>query len=374
MSNKKVMRRMFRSILPALLAILLIFPTLISEPESGERSPRRKPVMDIHIHLFGTGDSGSGCRLSKTITESFVFQHLLKTLEIQSQESSLDEAYVDLLVEELKSSGLDRGVLLAQDGVYDQKGHLDLTRTHVYVPNDYLFGVVSRYPDLFIPCPSINPNRRDCMEELERCHTRGARILKIHPPIQGVDISDPKHTRFFSRCTELGILVMVHTGHEHSAPVIDSSLADPRKLELALKQGCTVIACHSGSGWPGEKPDFLSHFVDMVRRHDRLWGDTSILGTPLRVPDVNRLLAEKDISPRLLHGSDFPFPSYPWAFFFQLGIPTARKIQKENNLLKRDLDLKAALGFGRESAERTYELLLGSRDSNFTRIGGPQPP
>jgi predicted TIM-barrel fold metal-dependent hydrolase len=60
-------------------------------------------------------------------------------------------------------------------------------------------------------------------------------MLKIHPPTQGVDVSDRRHAPFFRRCAALDVLVLVHTGHEHSAPVIDIALADPLRLELALK-------------------------------------------------------------------------------------------------------------------------------------------
>jgi hypothetical protein len=95
----------------------------------------------------------------------------------------------------------------------------------------------------------------------------------------------------------------------------------------------------------------------MVRRNDRLYGDTSILGSTPRVRDVGRLLAENDILPRLLHGSDYPFPSSPRAFSLRIGFRAAHNLQKESNLLKRDLALKVAVGFRRESAERAYRLL-----------------
>jgi predicted TIM-barrel fold metal-dependent hydrolase len=257
----------------------------------------------------------------------------------------------------MRESGLDRAVLLAQDAVYDRAGRRDEARTHVYVPNQYLFRVVAQYPDLFIACPSINPDRADCLEELAKSKAKGARILKIHPPIQGVDIADPKHTEFFRRCAALDIIVMVHTGHEHAAPVIDINLADPRKLELALDQGCTVVACHCGSGWRGEQPDFLAPFLEMLGRYERLYGDTSILGSTFRAHDAGRLLAHPEVLPRLLHGSDYPFPSAPWAFWHRLGLVEAGRIAGEQNLLKRDLMLKDALGFGRASAERAHTLL-----------------
>jgi predicted TIM-barrel fold metal-dependent hydrolase len=281
-------------------------------------------------------------------------------LKARSGAASVDDAYVEVLLEEIRDSGFDRVALLAQDGVYDSSGMLDEARTQVYVPNDYLFAVTSRCPGLIVPCPSINPDRRDALEHLDRCIERGARLLKIHPPIQGVDLARKKHERFFARCAERAVVVLVHTGHEHSAPVADIGLADPRKLVRALDAGCTVVACHSGTGWAGDAPDFLHRFLDLARRYPRLYGDTSVLGTTTRIRDAGRLLAEIDVLPRLLHGSDYPFASVPVSFAGRIGPGPALRIQGVRNLLRRDLELKMALGFGRASAERSHQLVLGS--------------
>ncbi len=208
-----------------------------------------------------------------------------------------------------------------------------------------------------IPCPSINPERGDAIDELNRCHGKGARLFKIHPPTQGVNVADRKHTKFFRRCCELEMVVMVHTGHEHSAPVIDKDLADPARLELALDQGCTVVACHAGSGWESDKPDQLPSFLALLKRYPKhLWGDTAVLGTLNRARDFGRLLKEPLARSRLLHGSDFPFPVAPSAFAATIGKEAVRRIDDENNLLKKDLDLKEALGIGRASAKRAYEV------------------
>ena len=220
--------------------------------------------------------------------------------------------------------------------------------------------LAARHSEIMIPCPSINPNRADAIEELIRCREKGARLLKIHPPTQGVDVADLKHTKFFRCCNELNMIVLVHTGHEHSAPVIDKNLAAPHRLELALEQGCTVVACHAGTGWITDSPDQLPEFVSLLKRYPKLWGDTAVLGTAGRVRDVERLLEDKElVCSRLLHGSDFPFPAAPMAFAVRIGEAAANHIAAEANFLKRDFDLKEALGIGRVSAERGYDLVLG---------------
>jgi hypothetical protein len=304
---------------------------------SGRGPAQGGKTLDIHVHLFGIGDSGSGCILSKTITEGPLFQLLVKKLRILERGAkTFDEGFVLALAEHLEQSGLNKGVVLAQDAVYDRNGKPDWGKTPFYVPNDYLFQVSSRFPRWMIPCVSINPQRADAIDELERCATKGAKVLKIHPPIQGVDLMERTYVPFYRRCAELKIVVMVHTGHEHSAPIISAALANPRKLALALEEGCTVVACHCGTGWPTDPLDMLPAFLAMIRNYKNLWGDTSVLGSAGRVRDMSRLLDDGEAKDRLLHGSDFPFPADPVAFAHILGLPNATSLQANENPIEQD--------------------------------------
>lgn len=322
-------------------------------------SPARR-TLDIHVHLLGIGDNGSSCRLVQEASEGSRFEYLSGRLRLRDRATTIDEGYVLALAEQIEKSGLDKAVVLAQDAVYDDGGQADWGKTPFYVPNDYLFDVVARYPRWMIPCISINPQRADAIPELERCVAKGAKILKIHPPIQGVDLADAKrYAPFFRRCADLQVIVMVHTGHEHSAPIFDIELANPKRLVVALDQGCTVIACHCGTGWQTDHPDMLPDFLEMLRQHKNLWGDTSVLGSAGRVRDFQRLLADHEASERLLHGSDFPFPASPLAFADILGAKQAARLQAIENSLEQDLALKVALKIGRTSAERAYRLICG---------------
>jgi predicted TIM-barrel fold metal-dependent hydrolase len=313
--------------------------------------------LDLHTHLFGDGSGGSGMRISAAVRQSPTFETLIRALGIAG-EPDLDAAYLRCLVEQAKWSGLDRVVLLGQDGVYKEDGTPDDLLTSFLTPNDDVFAACAAHPDLLVPCPSINPDRRDAIAELDSCVARGARVLKIHPPIQRVDVSDPRHRPFFRACARHDILVMVHTGHEHSAPIFDIDLANPRRLEQALAAGCRVVACHAGSGRTTDEPDFVPDFVEMTRRHEKLFGDTSILCTPGRERDLLRLLAVPHVRERLVHGSDFPFPSVPAGFADQIGQHRANELTSDRNFLRRDLQLKRALGLDR-SVTRAAQLLFG---------------
>ncbi len=326
---------------------------------------KASPILDIHVHLFGIGDNGSGCRLSAAIQDGPLFKLLVESLQLRRRADTFDQSYVLALAEQLRQSGLDKAVILAQDGVYDDCGRLDENRTAFYVPNKYLLQVAAQYPKLMIPCVSINPDRADAIDELDRSIAKGARILKIHPPIQGVDIAKPKHAKFFRRAAESKVLVMVHTGHEHSGPVIDVELARPEKLRLALDEGCTVIACHCGTGRPTDSPDMLPEFLKMLREYEKqgnLWGDTAVLGSFGRARDFERLLADDYAKTRLVHGSDFPFPAMPLEFVGKIGAMKAALMQFDSNFIRQDFELKNALGIGRSSAERAYRLVMQTKN------------
>lgn len=152
-------------------------PWLASQALSAaaEKTRLAAPRMDVHVHLFGKGDNGSGCRLSRTVIESPTFQVLVKMLRLPHRAKTLDEGYVLALAEQLQISGLEKALIYAQDAVYDRKGEPDWAKTPFYVPNDYLFQVVNRYPTWMMPCVSINPDRKDASAELDAVSTREPR-------------------------------------------------------------------------------------------------------------------------------------------------------------------------------------------------------
>ena len=93
------------------------------------------------------GRRRSGCRLSKTTSDGLLFKFLSAKLQLAKRAKTLDEGYVLALAEQVEKSGLDKAVILAQDAVYTtDRGKPDWDKTQFYIPNDYLFQVVARYP------------------------------------------------------------------------------------------------------------------------------------------------------------------------------------------------------------------------------------
>jgi predicted TIM-barrel fold metal-dependent hydrolase len=318
--------------------------------------PLSQPLIDFHVHLFGVGDGGTGCYISGKQRRHPTFPFFLRLLRLE-ENGRMDEDYVQRLVAMVRASSLDRAVLLAQDSRYDERGNPDKTNTPFYVPNDYLFQVVKRFADLFVPCVSVNPKRRDALEELDRCAELGARVLKVHPPIQDVDPAEPRFRPFFRRCSEHNLIVMVHTGMEHAAEIVGNQFSEPRRLVPALEEGAMVIATHSGFGSLIDKEDFFPQLPALVRRFPNLYCDTAGLALSVRWRSIPRLLQEPEVLQRTIHASDSPFPSNPLVFWNRLSYRKLFELSTETNLLERDLRLKQALGVPAAVFERGAKLL-----------------
>ena len=319
----------------------------------------RTPVIDFHVHLFGVGTGETGCRVSEEARNHWNYWFLRKLLGLR--EKHLDQDFVSALVRQLRHSSTDKAVLLAHDGRYNSAGHFDKTTTSIYVPNAYLFRVVAQHQDLFVPCASINPKRRDAFDELDRCAEAGARVLKIHPPIQDVDPFEGRFRPFYRRIADHGILLMVHTGMEPAPGVVGHTFSDPARLAPALEEGCTVVAAHAGTGGFFDKKEDYQHFlpnlVRLMHRFPNLYCDASYTASMLYWRELPRLLEEGIVFERMIYASDWPFPSNALVFWNRLALSRLLALCSEKNLFERDYRLKQALGLPVTAVERGAKLL-----------------
>src|SRR2546425_8423844 len=78
------------------------------------------------------------------------------------------------------------------------------------VSNDYVLRIAHAYPDRLWPGVSINPQRRDAIEELDRCVEAGAKLVKVLPNTQGVDPANPRDLPFYKRLARHKISFLRH--------------------------------------------------------------------------------------------------------------------------------------------------------------------
>lgn len=358
-------RRQFLSVLgPATVALGMASPHLALSADAPPSAPSpegKAPLrLDFHVHLFGVGDGGTGCRLSEPQRRHVNYFYLTKLLGLANN-GRMDQDYVSLLAQSVRTSSIQRVLLQAWDSRYDEAGLPDWTRTtSLYIPNEYMFRVVGEHPDVFLPCASINPKRRDWKEEVDRCAEKGARLVKVHPPTMDVDPREARFRPFYRHCSARGMTLMFHTGAEHAADIVNTEVCDVARLEPALEEGCTVIAAHAGMGNFFDRVDYFPALVELARRHPRLYFDNSVLATMFRWRNLPRILDTPEIIGRAIHGSDFPFPANAAVFWSRLPPATVTSLLEERNLIERDYQLKRALGFPEAVFTRGADLLTGS--------------
>ena len=139
----------------------------------------------------------------------------------------------DDLVRDLDRAGVDMAVAAPADreiAVFNRRG------------NDFILSEAKKHPDRIIPACTVNPwYGQDGVDELVRTAGLGARLLVLHPTIQGFLINDYLADRVIAKAGELRMVVYVHTGgHLYGAPwqLVDCALRFP---------GCTFIMGHAGA-------------------------------------------------------------------------------------------------------------------------------
>jgi len=256
------------------------------------------------------------------------------------------------LLRQVLTSQLDFVIVLAQDVVYRADGSRDDAATHFYVSNDYVLNLAKDSPKILPGC-SINPHRKDALAELERCHAAGSRLIKIHTAIQGVDPARPEFCPFYRRAAELGMVLMFHTGYEHSCKVLSQQFTDPARLERVLDHGGFVVAAHCGTCAFYDPEDYYPRFVEMMDRYPNLYGDTAILASLTRWRALERLSREpRALRARIVHGSDYPFPPTTLPYLTRVGLWPAER----GNAL--DLDLRIKRSFNLSPGYATLILRL----------------
>jgi predicted TIM-barrel fold metal-dependent hydrolase len=313
-----------------------------------------RPVVDAHTHVFCWGENPADGFLSDKTRKAWNTRLLMALLGIARERGrTMTEKMRRRLLRHVRTSRLDHAIVLAQDAVYYPDGTRDDLATHFYVSNDYVLSL-ARECSAILPGCSINPIRRDALRELERCAAAGSRLVKIHTAIQGVDPDRPEFDHFYRLARELGVVLMFHTGYEHSCTVVSQKFTDPARLGRALDHGGPVIAAHCGTCAFFDREDYYPNFVRMMGRYPNLYGDTAIMASLIRWTSLRRLSREPEaLRSRIVHGSDYPFPPAVLPYLCRVGLlPPERR-----NPLDLDLLIKESFELGQDYQSRILALM-----------------
>src|SRR6185295_5972176 len=172
----------------------------------------------------------------------------------------------------------------------------------VNVPQELVADFVRQHADRFVGWCSVDPNDRDCLDQLVHyVNDLGLRGLKVAPIYQNFDPQDPKHLPLFKQAEKLGIPINWHQGTsfvrqgplKYSNPILleDIAVACP---------DLRMIVSHMGHPWEAE-------CCVLIRKHPNLFADTSALHyRPLRHYQAFLTALEYGVEHKLIFGSDFP--------------------------------------------------------------------
>ena len=176
--------------------------------------------------------------------------------------------------------------------------------------NDYVAGIVRKYPNQFVGFASVDPWKgKSALDELVRSIDElGLKGLKLHPVHQAFFPNDKKFYPLYAKCVEAGVPILFHTGFagsgagmpggngfklKYSAPIpgVDDVAADFPEL--------TIIMAHPAWPWVDEQIAVALHkpnvYIDLSG-----WAPQYIPAALIH--ETNTRLQEK-----MLFGSDFPY-------------------------------------------------------------------
>ena len=307
-----------------------------------------RSLIDCHVHLAALPEGNNGCYISPHMLKSPLFRFLLWKHGLSSDHPrEANRKYVDDLLTELRASQhVRQAVLLGMDGVYDQAGQLEKEQTHFLIGNEYVLDTARAYPNDFLPGVSINPQRRDAVDEVHRCAEAGAALVKVLPNAQQFNPGEVRYKSFYRALAERRLPFLSHVGYEFSLIGQDQSMGDPGRLEFALDQGVTVIAAHACSYGLMVYERFLPVLLEFSKRYPNFYADVSALTLPNRFRMLLHLRRHPEIHDRLLFGTDYPLSVMHVAAWGRVAFRALGQLVRTTNRFDRQVAVCQSLGVG----------------------------
>ena len=177
-----------------------------------------------------------------------------------------------------------------------------------YVGNDYISGIVKKYPEQFMGFASVDPWKgKLAIQELERSVTElGLRGLKLHPTTQAFFPNDQHFYPLWQKASDLKIPVLFHSGQTGVGSGTPGGggyklkYAHPMLLDdvAADFPDLTIIMAHPAVPWQEEQLAVALHkgnvYIDLSGWSPKYF-------RPILVQYISSLLKDK-----ALFGSDYP--------------------------------------------------------------------
>ena len=287
-------------------------------------------IYDIHVHTFGEHPDNF---LSPALFGTFSFRLFCSRFGLPwmiKENKGFSHGVEKKTIDWLTRSSVNYAVVLALDAPYLTNGERDEKNVRVIVSNDYV-AALSDSNEKVLFGASIHPYRRDAISELERFIKRGACLVKWLPGAQNIKPDNPQCFEFYDALAYYGLPLLCHTGSEHVLRNYPDSFNDPRLLVPALDRGVTVIAAHCGTRIFFNEPCFFSAWCELAKKYEKLYGDLGAFITFGRLGSLRQILKDRDLTNKLVFGSDFPALHFPLQYITRIGVSAAFGLQLKKN-------------------------------------------
>jgi len=279
-------------------------------------------VWDMHAHLVGVGDRGSGAWANPKMDSLWnPLQYIQKVFYmnagcVHDAPGQIDASFVARL--DNLMDGFPTGVqiiLFAFDWAHDDQGRPLREASAFHVPNAYAARIAQANPTRLQWAASIHPYRRDALDALEQAVADGARAMKWLPAAMGIDPASPRCDAFYRLLARHDLPLISHAGHEAAvAGTARQDYGNPLNLRRALDQGVRVVVAHCAShgedlDHAGKRRSSFEIFSEMMEADEPgLFADISTVTQFNRAHVLKPLLERPHWHARLLNGSDYPLP------------------------------------------------------------------
>ncbi len=287
-------------------------------------------LVDFHTHVVATGTSVKDAFVNSKMRsginlERFKFLIYASAAGVKNIDNA-DQEYLTRLVRLARATKRQgRYRILGFDKHYKPDGSVDLTKTNMYVPNDYVIELARQYADVFLPVISLHPYRRDALEELDKWANAGVKYIKWLPNAMGMDPANRAIEPFYRKMKEHKMILLSHGGEEQAVQAEeDQELGNPLPTAQTTGHGHPRHYRSRGQSRqlrrPRQRPrrqckkancfDLFLRLMDEAKYRGLLFGEISAMLQFNRMPGpFSTLLKRQDLHPRLVNGSDYPLPA-----------------------------------------------------------------
>jgi len=183
--------------------------------------------------------------------------------------------YEEILAE-MDVGGIDKNVLTPLDLTTTAGGWL--------ATNEQIAGIVADQPDRFIGFASVDPNREDAPNVLERAFTElGARGVALHPAKQRFWATDACMEPIFDICALYDRPMVLDAGLSWE-PNSPTKYGHPLAIEEAIMNHPKVRVCLSHFAWP-----WVREMVMLMLKYPNCYTDCSVLYLDSPEESIERL-------------------------------------------------------------------------------------